>query len=224
VKTENTKPQIVLNYLGLAHSDYLVARHLLIAGFLEHGAMLAATAVEKHFKAILGIQGIESNFHLNSKLSQLVCAKQPDLTKPLGASSDFLRFLEKAYRLRYAAVSAPEFSIVINQFRTLMSLDRLINELDFGFSLESNGKNLPTPYRSSLDANDPKLHENNVVLNTNTLQAFLSQQNKVLEVKIEKNLDGLRVEYVTDGVNQEGSMTKIPEVSRYKTEFTLTRG
>ncbi|RZL94537.1 MAG: HEPN domain-containing protein [Variovorax sp.] len=130
---EKSSSQVVLNYLYLAHEDYVVSRHLLREGYLDHGAMLAATAVEKYLKAVIGFSGISNRDHLGNPLFKLVERCQPQLYASLDKT--FLKFLQKAYKLRYASASSPGLAIVLNQYRILIGLDEAIACIDKGFKL-----------------------------------------------------------------------------------------
>ena len=56
-----------VEFLNIAYKDYLGARVLLNSGLLPQGAVLASTAVEKYFKAILSFGGSEARGHLSRK-------------------------------------------------------------------------------------------------------------------------------------------------------------
>lgn len=212
----------VINYLALAQSDYITGRHLLRVGFLEHGAMLAATAAEKYLKAVIGVHGLDNSDHLSGTLYKLVGRCQPELFAAV--DKDFLKFLEKAYRLRYASASAPGFSIVINQYRTLFAIDQFVAHLDQGFSIESNGISAQTPYRASVERADIRVIEDNVAVNPTLFVDLCRRHNKVLDLKVENDYSTLSVLYETEGVNMAGSFTKIPELSLNKSSFLLSRG
>lgn len=213
---------IVLNYLVLAHGDYVASRHLLRNGFLEHGAMLAATAAEKYLKAVIGIHGVSNKDHLGGNLYKLVGRCQPALYESL--DKEFLKFLEKAYKLRYASASSPGLAIVINQYRTLIAFDYFIKGIDHGFEFKSGGAALQTPYCAGVESADPNLIEDNAAVNESCLSTLVQRNNKVLEIKIEKNYSTLRIEYETEGVNINGIFTKIPELSLMSKSFFLSRG
>lgn len=212
----------VFNYLGLAHRDYLAGRHLLRNGFLENGAMLASTAVEKYLKAVIGVHGMSREDHLCSSLYKLVQKCQPSLYDDL--DMDFVKFLEKAYRLRYASVSSPGLAIVINQYRTLMALDIAIARIERGFISRDLKTPLATHYKNGIETQDPRLIEENVAINLGDFALIAKKENKIMELKIENNLTTFEVRYETQGVNMQGSFLKIPELSIHKSNFTLTRG
>ena len=214
--------RVVLNYLQLAHNDYLTARHLLFNGYLEHGALLASTSAEKYLKAIIGIHNINNRDHLGRTVYKLVEKCQPVLYKSF--DHDFLKFLEKAYKLRYAHTSSPGFSMVINQYRTLYGIDNLVSQIDSGFHLKSNNEIFKTPFQQAILANDERVIKDNVAINPALFIKFLDRHNKVLELKIENDFQTVHIQYETEKVNMIGEFSKIPEISMNKSKFTLTKG
>lgn len=218
----NKDQKVVLAFLSLAHSDYLAARHLIRSGFLEQGSALCATAVEKYIKAVIGYHGIAKSDHLGPPLFKLLKSCQPALSSSL--DWDFLKFLAKAYKLRYASISSPGLAIVLSQFRMLLALDHVINLLDQGFAVKQGNEALLTPYQQSVEASAPHLIEDNVALGVVSLSEFLAKPNRVVEIKIESNLGGLRAEYSTDRVNLVGEFMKLPELSIQKEQFQLSLG
>lgn len=212
----------VQSYLELAHSDHLAGRHLLRYGFLEQGCVLASTAVEKYLKSIIGVHGMVRTEHIDKKLLALVRQVQPELLK--GLDEDFLIFLGKCFRLRYASVTSPGFSIVINQYKTLMALDRTVANIDSGFKIVINGADQPTPYRRDLAESRTELIEDNVALSPSIISDIISRNNKVYELKIEKGLNFIMATYQTNGVNFDGTFLKKTEIGTSRSSFQLTRG
>lgn len=208
-----------MSYLALAHSDYAAGRHLLRQGFLEQGAMLAATAAEKYLKAVIGVAGLDNSDHLSGTLYKLVERCQPEMFAAI--DKDFLKFLEKAYRLRYASASAPGFAIVINQYRTLFAIDTLVANVDRCFVIEGGEK---TPYQASVATANPQVIEENIALDPALLLTLRLRPNKVLDYKVEDDYQTIHAVYSTNGVNMSGPFTKIPEISVKKSAFTLSRG
>jgi hypothetical protein len=152
----------------------------------------------------------------------LVGRYQPKLSNAL--DKDFLKFLEKAYKLRYASASSPGLAIVINQYRCLMAIGSLVAQIDAGFDLKTDGNHSKTPYQRGIVAGDVHLIEDNVVVTPSLSSGIVQRNNKVFELKVENNYDTLRVEYETMGVNVTGLFSKIPELSVNKQTFVLTRG
>lgn len=209
----------VMSYLVLAQSGYLAGRHLLRNDYLEQGAMLAATAAEKYLKAVIGVGGMDNNEHLSGTLYKLVQRCQPELHAAL--DKDFLKFLEKAYKLRYASASAPSFAIVINQYRTLFAIDRLVADIDRCFTVGGGEK---TPYRASVEGADPRLLDENVAINPALLPMLVHRPNRVLDYKVEDDHQTVCATYSTEGVKMTGRFMKQPEISLTKSTFTLSRG
>ncbi len=214
--------QKVLHFLNLAFSDYLASRFLLNNCFLEHGCMLASTAVEKYIKSVIGIYGISNQSHLSPALFRLLQHNVPELYEDLNI--DFLKFLEKSFKLRYALTNSAGLSIVINQYKTLLELDQLVHKLECGLGIIVNGEKIPTPYQSAIKENNEKLLFNNIPLNHAEFPKFVRQLNKIMELKIEDNFNVIRAEYETDGVNLATAFMQKPELSMYKQEFKLTLG
>src|SRR5437016_470317 len=120
--------QLSRNFLSLALDDYLAARLLLRTGLLPQGTALAATSVEKHLKAVLALDNMFTKKHLGcSGLLMLVRKGHVELANAL--NRDFMKFLDRAFRLRYASVDGPGFNLVISQHRTLVELDRTMVEI-----------------------------------------------------------------------------------------------
>ncbi|WP_457356045.1 hypothetical protein [Roseateles sp. P5_D6] len=209
----------VMSYLVLAQSDYLAGRHLLRNDYLEQGAMLAATAAEKYLKAVIGVGGMDNSDHLSGTLYKLVQRCQPELYAAM--DMDFLKFLEKAYRLRYASASAPGFSIVVNQYRTLFAIDMLIADIDQCFVVASGEK---TPYRASVERADPRVLEENVAISPALLPALVRRPNRVLDYKVEDDHQTVYATYSTEGVNMAGPYLKRPDITLTKSTFSLSRG
>lgn len=223
----------VVNHLNLANEDYLAARLLLIQGMLPQGAMFASTSVEKYIKAVLATKGVKVNSHLETKLLNTLRREFHEIYINLDIDTDFVKFLSKCYHLRYALVDSPSFSIVINQYRTLIALDTLIKNVDSCFYSQRNDQlatQYKTPYSYLLAERDSRLMELNVALGGISLQSILNMNNKVYELKIGKQCSGFMATYETIGVNITDSFCKKPNLpdidveDNSKLEFQLTRG
>src|SRR5437868_2164489 len=86
-------------FLNIAYKDYLASRVLINAHLLVQGAVLASTAIEKYFKAVLAFRGQESRGHL--KRAHINAAKNYDARLARVLNDDFLVLLQRAYSLRY---------------------------------------------------------------------------------------------------------------------------
>lgn len=129
----DSKTTKVLGWLNLADTDYLVSRKLLLDDFLIQGVIFANTAIEKYFKMILEIRGIDVTWgHQISKHYEKIRANGINLN----LNEDFLIFLEKGYKLRYFDHLEMDFNININQVKTLIQLDESVKEIRSGLHVE----------------------------------------------------------------------------------------
>lgn len=216
------KSKDILGFVGIGYQDYLGARLLLINGLLKQGTGLAATAVEKFLKGVILIKGNKCKGHLGENLIRAVKNQQPQLYDSLNI--DFIRFLKKAYKLRYTDEIKERFSIVINQYRTLAELDKTINLIDSGINITKNGISVDTVYRQGLEKRESLLVEENYIALSMARSEYLKKKNKVVELSIEPDTNGLSLSYVTDGVNDEGSFLKQVEISTKMKIAKITYG
>ena len=91
--------QITADFLNIAYKDYLAARVLFNAQLPVQGAVLASTAVEKYFKAILAFHGNECGGHL--KKAHFNAVKNFEAQLSAAFNVEFITFLQHAYCLRY---------------------------------------------------------------------------------------------------------------------------
>jgi len=210
------------NFLDLALDDYRAARLLLRQGLLAQGAAVAATAVEKELKAVLALKAVYTKKHIDAALLTLACTHFPQLKGAI--SEDFIKFLRKAFTLRYATIDGAGFGIVINQHRTLIELDVTIMTIDSGLKLSANGVPHPTPLTLALQAGDPFLIEDNVPLKQVTFENIARRPNKMLEMKVGQQLDVMHATYQTEGLNVRGDFCKRTDVGSGKTRIQLALG
>jgi HEPN domain-containing protein len=153
---------ICLNFLSIAFDDYIAARLLLRSRLLAQGVELASTAVEKYIKAILALKKqYPKKLHLEKKLISMLVPHHKALHDSL--DHDFLQFLSRGYKLRYAATESQRFSLVINQFRILYALDQTIKEIDAGFKFKNSS--ITTPFQNAILEKDDRVFEDNLPLN-----------------------------------------------------------
>lgn len=193
-------------YLDLAYDDYLASRLLLCTGLLAPGASLAATAVEKHLKAVLALKRFHTKKHLESPIFNALKTHFPELHKKL--DMDFMKFLKRAFRHRYSAVDGQEFGIVINQNRTLLVLDQTIALINSGFDV-SEGE---TPLNRGVKRQDSILMDRNVPPGGIELTVQVVMPNMVEEfLSGPKPSDTFGVKYQTEGLNVTGNFMKRPQ-------------
>lgn len=214
--------QQIINYLSLAFDDYIAARLLLRKGLLAQGVAVASTAVEKQLKALLAIHGIYTKKHLDKGLLAKVKSVEPKLGNYL--SDDFIKFLGKGFSLRYASIDSGGFQIVINQYRTLIELDAVILTIDGGFKLKLSGARVRTPLEQAIAVKNPMVFEENVPLETISIEDLYETPNLLQEIKIENNLKTVSAKYETEGLNIIGDFCKKTDISFGKKTWQLALG
>lgn len=211
-----------LNYLGLALDDYRAARLLIRQGLLTQGVALAATAVEKELKALLAIHDVYTKKHLDPGLVTLACKHSPELSGAL--EIDFIRFLGKAYDVRYAAADREGFNIVINQHRTLILLDITMLTIDSGFRPTLDAQPSETPLQAAIKGKDTLVTEDNLPLGFVTQSEINTRNNKMFELRVGKKLQVLTAKYETEGLNVIGQFCKNTDIDFGKDSWQLALG
>ena len=149
-------------WVGWADQDYFGARALLLTGLVVQGAVLACTSIEKYLKAVCAISGIpcQNVGHDISRLNGM-------LTKqaiPQGLDVQFLRYLSKAYKLRYPNDLNPGFNIALNSISTLVQLDLTVSHIRQRFTFQKNGKTVSTKFDEALKRGAQELVVKNCAL------------------------------------------------------------
>jgi hypothetical protein len=216
--------QKAMGYLSLAYIDYLASRCLLLEGHLQAALPLASTAVEKQIKSALISSGenVGKSQHLCKPLTYIFNKKNPGVIKQ--NDDAFLEFLMRGYDLRYAQTNKNSYSLVINQYRTLISLDNLMLRLDSHFKIKSNGEAILTPIKNGIEEKNQKLILENASIDSTIIESILKKSNKIIELAIGEKFLELVVEYETLGVSMQGDFLKSPNFKSGRMEFSLTGG
>jgi hypothetical protein len=170
--TNSTFGAKAVDFLNIAYKDYLGARVLLNAGLLPQGAVLASTAVEKYFKAILAFRGNESRGHLSKKHINSVVNYDNRLSVVL--SEPFLLLLQRAYDIRYTDNLQKGFNIVIAYREFLAELDHTALTIQQSFKMQLNGKGAIFSFDTDRERHSPNLFLNNYIILDLDKQAFIS--------------------------------------------------
>lgn len=193
-------------FYSLAFGDYLAARTLLLTGLLPQGAGMAATAVEKIFKAILSIRGDKASGHLRAALVNSIKNYQPQLFAQL--KPDFLEFLIAAYDLRYLDNLNAGQSIVISKFRTLAETDRTMCLTLAGLRVRSGGAPATLPFERAKTEKNPLLMQDNFFLETGSIDRYFEHENSVQEIKVFGPYESVDATYRTAFGANSGPFTK----------------
>lgn len=166
--------QKTADFLNIAYKDYLAARVLLNAHLPVQGAVLASTAVEKYFKAILAFRGNESQGHLKKAHFNAVKNFDPKLWAAL--SQEFVALLQRVYSLRYQDALEKNFNVVIATREFLAELDYTTVTIQESFQLKQGDKEATLMYHQDRKQSDPRLFLNNHVLSGIEKQTFISRE------------------------------------------------
>jgi hypothetical protein len=146
-------------FLDIAYKDYLGARVLLNAQLLVQGAVLASTAIEKYFKALLAFRGHQSHGHL--KKAHINAAKNFDSRLAGALNEEFLALLQRAYSLRYLDDIPVDFNLVIASREFLAELDFTAGMFQESFTLRQDGIQIVQDFNQHKEQHDPRLIKNN---------------------------------------------------------------
>jgi HEPN domain-containing protein len=218
----STSAARTIGFLELAFDDYRAARLLIRQGLLTQGVALCSTAIEKQLKALLSLKNIYTKDHLTPRLASLVCQHYPAVADVL--DRDFIKFLTKAYDIRYAIADKEGFNIVINQHRTLIFLDITMLAIDSGFKPTLDGEQSKTPISRAIEDQHSIIVDDNVVLNAESRRELDERRNLMLELRVGKRFQVLTARYETEGLNILGSMCKATDIDFGKEEWQLALG
>lgn len=219
MKSEKTALKAI-NYLEMALGDYKAARILLREGLLEQGASLAATAVEKELKALLAMKNITIKKHISLSLLSIAAKEFPELDHIL--NKNFIKYLGVCFDIRYAKTTSPGFSIILNKNKIIYWLDKTMLDIDSGFLFKINENKLPTPLQNAVTNNCKNILSDNVFLKNINIKEFLLINNKIVELKIGRNLESIMVSYETYGSDISGDFLLKTDLDFGKSEFQLS--
>lgn len=166
--------QKTADFLNMAYKDYLASRVLLNAQLPVQGAVMASTAIEKYFKAILAFRGNESQGHLQKAHFNAVKNFDPKLWGAFNA--EFVSLLQLVYALRYQDALVKNFNAVIASREFLAELDYTAVTIQESFQLKKDGKVAVLAYHHDRMQHDPRLLLNNHVLQGIDKQTFIAAE------------------------------------------------
>jgi hypothetical protein len=166
--------------IDLGYRDYIAARFLLNNQLIVQGLTLASTAIEKYLKALIVLHlkdDEQYNYHLDNlpKLKAALEKNYKDVT--VDFDPVFLSILVNAYKIRY-------YDKLKEPIRIGLFLNQFIGELDETVHRFETSFNLPSPYKRAARDKDPKLYENNFVLNKEDKKKFMEQPDLAFSIYI----------------------------------------
>ncbi|MCE4563461.1 HEPN domain-containing protein [Maribellus sp. CM-23] len=189
----------IQGFLRAGYDDYMSARILINHDLLLQGAIMANTAVEKYFKAILLFAQDKSKYtHKTTELLKRISIVDAGLYTQIDKS--FIADLEKSYMLRYIDSAPAGFRICLIKRKLLAELDStvslLIDRIKFR---DSSGKGYQEDkYHIDFKERNVALYENNYLLNKIPKENFLIGIDDVYEFFVDKDLGFLEVFYKTN--------------------------
>ncbi len=204
-KTEFAKK--TREFLNIAYKDYLASRVLINAHLPVQGAVLASTAIEKYFKAILSFRGNESRGHL--KKAHFNAVKNFDTNLWGHFNKEFFMLLQKIYSLRYHDNLEKGFNAVIASREFLAELDFTAINIQESFWIKLAGEKVILMYHQDKKQQDPRLFHNNHVLEGFEKQSFISEEPQLVYEVRNCNLRGfLEISYLAKPQTSDGKFMR----------------
>lgn len=189
-------PNRFLTFMDIAYDDYISSRILFGEFKLLQASFLANTAIEKVFKSIMIMRGLNPpRTHILEKLHPHVVSAIPKLRHTIDLG--YLGQLSKIYKCRYVSDLPVDFNIVIIRRKYLAELDQIFSAIDKSFTLHKNGEPIRSKYRSLVENKSIHLfRENHIMLNIDK-SAYIEQLDSILELRIMPNGEVMQVFYPT---------------------------
>lgn len=205
-KVSGEDAKLLIQFLINAFDDYLGARMLLINDLLPQGCILATTAIEKYFKALLISHGIKPPNHHNISANAFKNSIENKYKKIHDLINwEFISFLSNSYRLRYLDDLKNEYSIAIIQSKTLAELDFTVSSIEENFIvLNAQKEEKKNKFRHLREIKDPKLIQDNYYLNEINKTTFIKAKNSVYEFRKMINGEIFQVQYVSENIVNDG--------------------
>ena len=167
----------IRGFINFAFHDYIASRTLLQKGLASQGTILAITAVEKILKAICLLHNediiVSGRGHTLTNMIDKLKIKDSSLLT--SKDEEFLKFIEKAYKLRYPDNLSSAFKLNLPSLRILENLDRTFCRLT-----ESKKVIEINPDKKMYDV---YITQNNQLLKNNNVHFNAQLENKLSEEK-----------------------------------------
>lgn len=204
--SQEERVNIALGMLRTAYSDYIAARVLLNKNHTLQGVILASTAIEKYFKALIIAHSgrmIPVHFDRFDRIKQAV--------EEIGYSvlinnmdPRFIDILTKAYPLRYYDNIKSPTSIGFFKNQFLGELDQAIYFFDRALTLSNDKGVILSPFKLDLQNKNPDLLENNWVTQNPT------DKKRFMETACEGFAIYIHPQYLFHGVKVSSEKGMIP--------------
>jgi HEPN domain-containing protein len=194
------------HWVAWADEDYLAARLLLLSGHVVQGTALASTAVEKYLKAVCTLSGIpfRNVGHNVSKLNGLLHNRAIRLE----LNTDFLKLLNKAYKLRYPDELAEGFNVALNSIAVLAALDVTVERIRRGFQFVRNGEVTTTRLDHARKSQSPELLTKNCAFGNASKEQLFAEPSWCYEVRVFPHRGIMEVSYVVEKLPDQDNLRR----------------
>lgn len=188
----------IVGLLNNSYADYLSARVLYTSELLIPATILANTALEKYFKAYLEVKGLKITIqHDTLKIFQLIKNERPEIASQI--NEEYLAQLTKIYKSRYLENISPGYNFVVLKRKYLAELDTAYSILEPLLRFANHRGEIPNShYQNAIEDVDPRLYNDNHVLNEIPKKDFVETTDLVHEFRILFNHETLESVYYTD--------------------------
>lgn len=204
--SQEERVNIALGMIQTAYNDYIAARVLLNKNHTLQGVILASTAIEKYFKALIVAHSgkiIPVHFDRFDRIKQAVeeigCSVLIDTMDPR-----FIEILTKAYPLRYYDNIRSPISIGFFKNQFLCELDQAIHCFDRTLTPTNDKESILSPLKLDVQNKNPDLFENNWLTQNPT------DKKKFMETDCVAFAIYLHPEYLFNGVKVSSEKVMIP--------------
>lgn len=197
-----------LQWVNWADNEYIATRQLLLSDLLIQGSSLSNTSIEKYFKALFVILGLEipKGFKGHS-----ICNLYDEIKKKgikLEINEEYLALLFKSYRLRYPDDLELGFNIVLNKTKLLAELDHTVYEIRKGFNFKNTDKKIITRIDQLNEEKEPILLNKNCCFGNYDRAGLFEENCFCYELRVLEQNTILEVSYFTIGVDDDGKFNQ----------------
>jgi HEPN domain-containing protein len=179
------KAKEIARWLRWADADYVAARLLFLIDLIIQATALSTTAIEKYLKAICCVYNIQwpkgAKGHNVFEIYSTI--KKSASSNKLRLNEDYLRLLNKAYRVRYPDDLESGFCIALNTAKMLSQLDRSVLEITRRFRSDPGDPNTVIGLELDLQESDKRYIDDNVAVDPSKAAAFFGRPSWCLEVR-----------------------------------------
>jgi hypothetical protein len=193
-------------FVDLAFKDYLAARVLLNKELVLQGTILASKSIEKYCKtlALMDVSGNKVLGQLKEHPLQAVNAVDAKFFAKLNPS--FLKMLQVVSKL-YSDFEkpAPGFTIYLQRRPILAELDFTAIAVFQKFTFRQHNEKLDTQFDRMIKKRDPRLWENNYILNNFDKNDFITARDIVYGVHVDEHLRRIEIFYEVERAGTDGN-------------------